>query len=213
MIRAQHRAPSTPRNREATVNTTPPTCGSKSLDELLLRVARGDSDSYAELFDAAGALVYGVVKQVVVAPSLAEEVCQEVFSEVWRLAPRFDPGRGAATGWISTIAHRRAVDRVRSEQAHRNRTAHVVRHSHQADYDDVAERVELRMEHDQVRDALSSVSALSREAIEHAFYDGRSYREVAEHLDVPLGTVKSRIRAGLRQMARSLQTTTEGERP
>lgn len=162
------------------------------------------------MFDEAGALVYGVVKRVVIAPSIAEEVCQEVFSEIWRLAPRFDPGRGAAAGWVSTIAHRRAVDRVRQEQSNRDRIEYVGRHSHQPHYDDVAEGVEVRMEHEEVRDALSSLTELTREAIEHAFYGGQSYREVAERLDVPLGTVKSRIRSGLRQMARSLQS--EGER-
>jgi RNA polymerase sigma-70 factor, ECF subfamily len=185
--------------------------GRDDLEELLLRVARGDSSGYAELYDRTAPLVYGIARRVVVAPAMAEEVAQEVFSEVWRLAPRFDPDRGAATTWISTMAHRRAVDRVRSEQAHRDRTERVGRRHHEPPYDDVADTVELHLEHDRVRTALAALPQLSREAIEHAFYGGRTYREVAEQLDVPLGTVKSRIRAGLRQLARSLQTTTEGE--
>lgn len=180
------------------------------LDELLLRTSRGDSGGYADLYDQAGGLVYGIVLRVVRAPAIAEEVCQDVFAEIWRLAPRFDPERGTATAWIGTLAHRRAVDRVRSEQAHRDRIEYIGRRDHEAGYDQVAEAVETSMEHDRVRAALSAASELSREAIEQAFYGGRTYREIAEQLDVPLGTVKSRIRSGLQQMARSLDVTAEG---
>lgn len=180
------------------------------LEELLVRTSRGDADGYAALYDETAPLVYGIAKRVVVAQSIAEEVCQDVFSEVWRLAPRFDPARGTATSWISVIAHRRAVDRVRSEQAHRERTEYVGRRDVQTDYDQVAEAVETRMEHDQVRAALAALPDRSREAIEQAFYGGRTYREVAEELGVPEGTIKTRIRTGLQQLARSLHETTEG---
>ena len=179
------------------------------LVELLLRTSRGDADAYAALYDATSPLVFGITRRVLRAESLAEEVCQEVFADVWRLAPRFDPARGTVTSWIAVIAHRRAVDQVRSEQAHRDRTAYVGARDVRTDYDEVAEAVETSVEHARVRTALASLPDASREAIEQAYYGGRTYREVAEGLDVPVGTIKTRIRAGLRQLARSMHETTE----
>src|SRR5688500_3702733 len=88
---------------------------------MIPRVARGDQVTLADLYDIIAPLVHGGVLKVVRDPSQAEEVVQEVFVELWRVAPRFDPERGAVTSWVATIAHRRAVDRVRSEQASRNR--------------------------------------------------------------------------------------------
>lgn len=179
------------------------------LTELLLRTSRGDADAYAALYDETASLVFGITRRVVRAEALAEEVCQEVFADVWRLAPRFDPAKGTATSWIAVIAHRRAVDHVRSEQAHRARTAYVGARDARTAYDEVAEAVETRGEHARVRTALSSLPAASREAIEQAYFGGRTYREVAEGLDVPVGTVKTRIRSGLRQLARSMHETSE----
>ena len=199
-----------PQDRGSVVSLPHPTTSSAHLEELLLGISRGDPGGYAELYDRTAGLVYGIARRVVRAPAMAEEVCQEVFSEIWRLAPRFDPDRGSATTWIATLAHRRAVDHVRSEQAHRDRTEYIGRRDQLRDYDQVAEAVEVRMEHARVRDALDATSELSRQAIEQAFYAGRTYREIAEQLEVPLGTVKSRIRSGLQQMARSLHATTEG---
>lgn len=179
------------------------------LAELLRRTSQGDADAYAALYDATAPLVFGITLRIVRAESLAEEVCQEVFTDVWRLAPRFDPTRGSARSWIAVIAHRRAVDHVRSEQAHRERTAYVGARDLRTDYDEVAEAVETRVEHARVRAALSSLPAASREAIEQAYYGARTYREVAERLDVPVGTIKTRIRSGLRELARSMHERTE----
>ena len=166
-------------------------------DELLLAVARGDQAAFAALYDSVGPLVHGVVRRVVRDPAQSEEVTQEVMVEVWRTAVRFDPDRGSARTWILTMAHRRAIDRVRSEQASRNRTQRVADQQHARDFDEVSERVELGFEHEQVRTALSTLTELQRQAVELAYYQGYTYREVADLLGTPLGTVKTRMRDGL----------------
>jgi RNA polymerase sigma-70 factor, ECF subfamily len=166
-------------------------------DELLLAVARGDQTAFAALYDSVGPLVHGVVRRVVRDPAQSEEVTQEVMVEVWRTAVRFDPDRGSARTWILTMAHRRAIDRVRSEQASRNRTQRVADQEHARDFDEVSERVELDFEHEQVRTALSTLTELQRQAVELAYYQGYTYREVADLLGTPLGTVKTRMRDGL----------------
>jgi RNA polymerase sigma-70 factor (ECF subfamily) len=119
-----------------------------------------------------------------------------VYLELWRLAPRYDPGRGTATGWAATVAHRRAVDRVRSEQSRRNRED---AESHRRDipYDGVVEAVVDRFDEGRVRRALDTLSPVQRDAVTLAYYGGNTYREVAALLNVPEGTVKTRIRDGL----------------
>lgn len=166
-------------------------------EELLLAVARGDQDAFASLYDSVGPLVHGVVRRVVRDPAQSEEVTQEVMVEVWRTAVRFDPDRGSARTWMLTMAHRRAIDRVRSEQASRNRTQRIADQQHARDFDEVSERVELDFEHEQVRAALSTLTELQRQAVELAYYQGFTYREVADLLGTPLGTIKTRMRDGL----------------
>ena len=171
-------------------------------------VAKGDQSAFASLYDRIGAQVFGLVRRVVRDPSQSEEVTQEVLLDVWRLATRFDPARGSATGWIMTMAHRRAVDRVRSEQSARNRNERIaVRDSADKPFDVVVEDVELRFEQEQVRRALDDLTDLQREAIELAYYSGYTYREVAELLDTPLGTVKTRLRDGLIRLRDTIGVT------
>ena len=169
----------------------------RSPDELLLQTAKGDQASYAALFDHAAPKVVGVCRRVVRDPSMSEEVAQEVLTEVWRSAKRFDPDKGSAMTWIMTIAHRRSVDCVRSSQASRDRDERVGHRDHVRPFDEVAEAVQVRDEHTQVREALESLTDLQREVIDLAYYGGHTYREVAELLDTPLGTVKTRMRDGL----------------
>ena len=163
---------------------------------LLRRAGRGDQVSFAELYDQLAPMVHGVVQKVVRDPAQAEEVTQEVFVELWRLAARFDGTKGSARTWAATVAHRRAIDRVRSEQASRDRlqrdAAHVVR-----EHDTVVAEVESSLEQARVRKALGQLSDLQREAVELAYFGGHTYREVAVLLDVAEGTVKSRIRDGM----------------
>lgn len=174
-------------------------------EELLVRTARGDREAFAELYDRMAGKVFGVIRKVLRDPSYSEEVTQEVFTEAWRLANRFDPDKGSASTWLLTMAHRRAIDRVRSEQASRDRTERVGHQERQRPFDQVAERVETKIEHQQVRGALDELTDLQHEAIDLAYYQGYTYREVAELLDKPLGTIKTRIRDGLIRLRDTLE--------
>lgn len=172
---------------------------------LLQRVATGDQQAFADLYDLVAPSVVGVVRGVLRDPAQSEEVAQEVLVEVWKSATRFDADRGSARTWILTIAHRRAVDRVRSEQAHRNRDEKVAVRDRGRAFDEVAEAVEARLEHRAVRDALGSLTKLQREAVELAYYRGLTYREVAEVLGTPLGTIKTRMRDGMIRLRDALE--------
>ena len=184
------------------------TPGVETLEELLADVAKGDQAAFAALYDRVGAQVYGLVRRVLRDPSQSEEITQEVLLDVWRTASRFDRTRGSAMTWIMTMAHRRAVDRVRSEQSSRNRETRVgVRDNVGEGFDEVAETVELRLEHQQVRQALDRLTDLQRESVELAYYGGYTYREVADLLETPLGTVKTRLRDGLIRMRDALGVT------
>lgn len=167
------------------------------LDELLARVARGDTPSFEVLYDRVANSVFGVIRRVLRDPSQSEEVTQEVLVEVWRSATRFDPSRGSASTWIHTMAHRRAIDRVRSAQSATDREQRVAVRDHVTAYDEVSEKVEARLEQEQVRRCLQGLTELQRESVTLAYYSGYTYAEVADVLDVPLGTVKTRMRDGL----------------
>jgi len=177
-------------------------------EDLLLAVAEGDRAAFAHLYDRYSATVHGIVHAVVRDPSQSEEVTQEVFVEVWRMAARFDPDRGAARTWLLTMAHRRAIDRVRSEQSSRDRTERIGHRDRPRAFDEVSETVETTVEHEQVRAALDQLTDLQRQAVELAYYQGYTYREVAELLDTPLGTIKTRMRDGLIRLRDALGVTT-----
>ncbi|MGQ5263480.1 ECF RNA polymerase sigma factor SigK [Micromonospora sp. ZYX-F-536] len=188
----------------------PDAAGPPDADELLSRVARGDEAAFAALYDAVAGKVLGLARRVVRDPAQAEEVTQEVMVEVWRTAGRFDVGRGSASAWILTMAHRRAVDRVRSEQAHTNRAWQVAATASHVPYDEVVEDVTARLEREQVRRCLGRLTPVQREAVTLAYYGGHTYREVAERLETPLPTVKTRMRDGLIRMRDCLGIDLEG---
>lgn len=175
---------------------------------MLAAVAAGDSGAFATLYDAMSGTVYGLARRVVVDPSIAEEVAQETFAAVWSTASKFDASRGSARGWILAIAHRRAVDVVRHEQAARNRIDRVGAASRErpaADIaDDVVDSASRGSDAEAVHRALQTLTELQRAAVELAYFKGCTYRQVAELLEVPLGTAKTRIRDGLRRLAEQL---------
>jgi RNA polymerase sigma-70 factor (ECF subfamily) len=166
-------------------------------DALLQRVARGDDAAFTQLYDLVVRPVFGLVQRVVRDPAQSEEVVQEVMVELWRTATRYSPDRGSAMTWVMTLAHRRAVDRVRSAQSATEREDRVATQSVPRPFDEVADQVTMRLEHEQVRRCLSTLTELQRESITLAYYGGRTYREVGELLQTPLGTIKTRLRDGL----------------
>jgi RNA polymerase sigma-70 factor (ECF subfamily) len=165
------------------------------LPALLGRVACGDRDAFEDLCRHIAAPVYGTVRAVVRDGGQSEEVAQEVLVEVWQSASRFDRDRGSAMAWVSTIAHRRAVDRVRSERRSAQRELRAA--SHAVAYDDVVEKAEANLDAERLRRCLGSLTELQREAVTLAYYGGYTYRQVAALLGVPAGTVNTRMRDGL----------------
>ncbi|UJA07249.1 sigma-70 family RNA polymerase sigma factor [Streptomyces collinus] len=169
-------------------------------DELLIRVAGGDQRAFEDLYGLVSGPVFGLVRRIVRDPAQSEEVSQEVLLELWRSAARFDPRRGSALSWILTLAHRRAVDRVRSARAAGEREQREALRAGEPAFDHVAEEVEAGLEREWVRRCLDRLTALQRQSVTLAYYDGYTYREVAERLQLPLGTVKTRMRDGLTRL-------------
>jgi RNA polymerase sigma-70 factor, ECF subfamily len=165
------------------------------LAALLGRVARGDERAFEAVYDLTSSQVLGTVRAVVRDPAQSEEVMQEVLLDVWRTASRFDPAAGSAAAWVMTLAHRRAVDRVRSEQRAAERELRAA--SAAVEYDEVAEAVEASLERERVRRCLAALTDLQRESVTLAYYGGYTYREVAGLLGIATGTVKTRMRDGL----------------
>ncbi|MFD9075840.1 sigma-70 family RNA polymerase sigma factor [Streptomyces lasiicapitis] len=166
-------------------------------DELLPLVARGDQKAFEELYGLVSGPVYGLVRRVLRDSAQSEEVAQEVLLELWRTAARYDPARGSALSWVLTLAHRRAVDRVRSARAAGERERRAAERAEPPPFDQVAEEVEGTLEREWVRRCLERLTDLQHQAVTLAYYDGYTYREVARRLSLPLGTVKTRMRDGL----------------
>jgi len=165
------------------------------LAALLNQVARGDADAFDTVYDQVSPTVFGIVRRVIRDPAQSEEVTQDVLLEVWRTAAKFDPGRGSATAWVTTLAHRRAVDRVRSVQKEADRERRLATAA--IPYDEVAEAVEASLDRERVRRCLGSLTELQRESVTLAYYGGYTYAQVASLLGVPDGTIKTRMRDAL----------------
>lgn len=178
----------------------PGASGGPALADLLRRSSRGDSEAFAGFYDATSARAYGLAVRVVRDPAQAEEVTQESFLEVWRTASRFRSDRGSAIGWLLTIVHRKAVDRVRSAEASSRRDTNYHRDTQTVAHDATAEAAENAMEARRVRGALDELTPVQREALELAYFGGYTHTEVATMLDLPVGTAKTRIRDGLIRM-------------
>ena len=180
-----------------------PEDGADSIDhagELLLRVAAGDQAAFARLYDMLSPRAFGLILRVLVDRSQSEEVLQEVFLEIWQSAARFAPNKGQGRSWVLTIAHRRAVDRVRSAQASTDRDVRAGFRDMDVAHDGVAEEVELRIEGQRVTEALSTLPDPQREAITLAYFGGYSQSEIAALVGAPLGTIKTRMRDGLSRL-------------
>lgn len=195
-------APSPPRGPAILRGVSP------DLDQCIVRAAGGDERAFAELYDATAPRVFGLVLRILVDRAQAEEVAQEVYLEAWRGSRRFDPERGAAISWLLQIAHARAVDRVRSSQAQRTRDTRIGVRDTDVPVDEVAERAETSLESARARRALAALSEQQREAIELAYFGGLTQTEIADRIGAPLGTVKTRLRDGMRRLRETLGVTT-----
>ncbi|MFJ6793768.1 ECF RNA polymerase sigma factor SigK [Streptomyces sp. NPDC091268] len=178
------------------------------LTDVMHKVAQGDKQAFSALYDALAPMVFGIIVKVVRDRAQSEEVAQEVMINLWRQAARYRPEAGSVTTWAATIAHRRAVDRVRSAQAATDREHAQAAREHTTAFDEVAEQVETRLESEQVRRCLRGLTELQRQAVTLAYYGGLTYREVAEALRAPLPTIKTRMRDGLIRLRDCMGVTT-----
>jgi RNA polymerase sigma-70 factor (ECF subfamily) len=174
------------------------------LDELLRRVAQRDVKAFATLYDRTRARVFGMVSRVLRDPGYSEETTQEVYLQVWRSAGSYDAAAGSPLAWLLTLAHRRAVDRVRSEQAASARESRYGATTVDPPVDHVADSVIHHDERRRVADCLESLTDVQREAIQLAYYDGLTYVQVSERLAANLATIKSRMRDAIRGLRRCL---------
>lgn len=176
--------------------------------ELLLRVAQGDQAAFARIYDMLAPRAFGLILRVLVDRSQSEEVLQEIFLEVWQSAAQFAPNKGQGRSWVFTIAHRRAVDRVRSSQASSDRDVKAGLRDLGVAHDAVAEEVELRIEGRRVAAAVATLPEVQREAITLAYFGGYSQSEIAALVGAPLGTIKTRMRDGLTRLRVEMGVTT-----
>jgi RNA polymerase sigma-70 factor, ECF subfamily len=177
---------------------------SSDLDALLRQVARGDADAFASLYDHTRSRVYGLVTRVLRDSGYSEETTQEIYLEVWRTADAYDSAKGSALSWLMTMAHRRAVDRVRSEQAAGQRESRYGAATVERSADVVAESAISADEHRRVAACLDGLTDAQRQCIEMAYYGGLTYAEVSQRLSANLSTIKSRMRDALRGLRNCL---------
>jgi RNA polymerase sigma-70 factor, ECF subfamily len=177
-------------------------------EALVALVARGDEDALAELYDRVGRIAYGLALRVLRDERHAEDAVQEAFLQVWRSAATFRAERAKASTWILTLVHRRAVDLVRREE--RRQTDPLTDESAAGVApEETDEAAWLRFERERVQTALKQLPDVQREALELAYYGGFSQSELAERLGVPLGTIKSRMFAGLARLRELLDDSTQ----
>jgi RNA polymerase sigma factor (sigma-70 family) len=173
---------------------------------LVTRLVAGDDSALAEVYDRSAPMVYGVARRVVGDPVAAEDICQEVFVQLWTNAATIDLARCSLRGWLSVLAHRRAVDFVRRRERARRRDeqSHAPR-ERDAVVIDLADAAVLEDRARRARAAVASLPDQQRRAVELAFWGGRSYRQVADELGIPEGTAKSRVRLALARLAALLE--------
>ncbi|MEV0945019.1 sigma-70 family RNA polymerase sigma factor [Rhodococcus sp. NPDC049939] len=180
------------------------------LSTLLARIGDGERDAFTDFYERTSGRVYGMVVRVLRDPGYSEETTQEVYLQVWKSAAKFDPSLGSPLSWLITLAHRRAVDRVRSEQSGSAREAAYSASNWYGSFDAVSEEVFRREDNSGVVDCLGTLTEVQLRAVVLAYYGGLTYREVSEQLSVGLATVKSRIRDGLIRLQQCLGVQFDG---
>lgn len=170
---------------------------------LVERLASGDDTALADLYDRYAGFVYGLAHRMLMNRQAAEDVTQEVFVALWENPTRFEPGRGTLRGFLGTMTHRRAVDLIRREDARRRRESRAPADAPPAQ--DLAETAARSDTSGRVRNALTLLPEAQRRALELAYFQGHTYRQVAEVLGIPEGTAKSRLRLGLQRVAEILR--------
>ncbi|MDT0263941.1 ECF RNA polymerase sigma factor SigK [Jatrophihabitans lederbergiae] len=170
---------------------------SPDLVELVHAAACGDENAFATFYALTSTRVYGMVLRVLRDTAQTSEVVQDIYLEVWQHSARFDVGKSGVLAWLLMIAHRRAVDRVRASQSALVRDDKYAALHTDRPYDCVTEHVLSSIEAQRVRSALGQLSTRHREAITLAYFSGHTQSEIAALLDIPLGTVKTRLRDGL----------------
>jgi RNA polymerase sigma-70 factor (ECF subfamily) len=163
---------------------------------LLARIVERDERAVEALYARYSGPLYSLAYQVTGAERFAQDVVQEVFVALWRDASRFDPSRGAVAPWLFSLARHKAIDLVRREANIRKRTADVDLEFHESD-DDVDQEAWQRIRKEKVLAAIEELTPVQREALELAFFSGLTHVEVADRLEIPLGTAKTRIRSAL----------------
>jgi len=181
-----------------------PTRLSDELDARFRELARGDSAAFATVYDLTKSRVYGLVMRVLRDPGYSEETTQEVYLEVWRTASEYDTAKGSALAWLLTMAHRRAVDRVRAEEAGSRRESRYGAVSAEPASDVVAHSAIAGDERRRVTQCLDGLTDAQRQCIQLAYYEGLTYSEVSQRLAANLSTIKSRIRDALRGLRNCL---------
>jgi RNA polymerase sigma-70 factor, ECF subfamily len=174
------------------------------LVDLMARSARGDHGAFAALYDLTVRRIHGIVLRVLRSPEHADEVTQEVYVEVWQQSARYTQAKGSVFAWIATMAHRRAVDRVRSVSSEVTRDHRYAYQSLDPDVDKVWDSVAQKQDVERVRGALHHLTPIQREALEYAYFDGMTQSQIAQRLGLPLGTVKTRIRDALKRLGDTL---------
>lgn len=177
------------------------------LDALLRQVARRDADAFAAFYDQTRSRVFGLVTRVLRDPGYSEETTQDVYLQVWRTAENYDPSAGSPLAWLLTLAHRRAVDRVRSEEAASSRDSRYGAATLETPTDHVSDAAILSDERQRVTDCLGALTDTQRECIQLAYYDGLTYVQVSERLATNLATIKSRMRDAIRGLKRCMGVT------
>jgi RNA polymerase sigma-70 factor (ECF subfamily) len=175
------------------------------LEDLMGSCATGDQNAFAELYDLTKRRVYGTALTVLRSPDHAEEVTQEVYVEVWKQAPRYSPEKGSVLGWMATMAHRRAIDRIRSVSSEVARDERYAATVVEREGDEVWDSVAQMYEVERVRKALATLTPIQQQAVQLAYYQGLTQSEISSSLNLPLGTVKTRIRDGLRRLGDALR--------